>query len=373
MAISVAQRGATGSSGFPSSIATAFGSNNTLNNAIIVVGFIEANFTNFGISDSQGNSYSSVLSNYNATDGLGFEVWIAYGIKAGANTVTLTTGYNAANMHIYEVAGLAASAAFDVNNYQYQTGATSLTSNSATTNHANELLLGASAVLSVTPAYTLGSGYSNLNAANGTVFHSASEEQIVSSTGSYAATFSLNTNVTYTVTVLATFADTSSSGPLSVSVSDSTTTSESIFINTFRVNVSDSTTTSESTSLLVTSYINTSDSTTTSESEILLVTNFVSVSDSTTTSEKIDVLRNGARDISVSDSSVTSEAIALSVGLLVLDSTTTSESVTVLIPLLFSSVSDSTTTSENVPTPQISYSIPVQPGSTYFINGPKVV
>lgn len=153
---------------------------------------------------------------------------------------------------------------------------------------------------------------------------------------------------------------------LNVSVSDSTTTSETITVveSAIIISVSDPTTTSETIKVTLVSLVSPSDSITTSETIGILLLCFVSMSDSTSTSETITVTFGDST--SVSDSTSTSEVIGnfysdqiftretvtvvlITPGTLinVSDSTSTSETISVILVCLVS-VSDSTTTSETI-------------------------
>lgn len=210
MAISVAQRGKGGNPASANTIAVAFGSNVTATNAIIAVGVSDgADTTMSAISDTRSSVYN-LATTLIKTGGLSMKVWIAYGITAGANTVTLTTGFNDSDLFIFEVAGLAASSAYDKTISQVQPSATAITSTTAPlTTFANELLLGISGNINTAAlAYTLGASYSNLQQQDTNFANAASEERIVSSTGTYEADFTLAANTTNTRTAIFTFADT---------------------------------------------------------------------------------------------------------------------------------------------------------------------
>jgi endo-1,4-beta-D-glucanase Y len=134
-----------------------------------------------------------------------------------------------------------------------------------------------------------------------------------------------------------------------ISASDSTTTSESITaVLASLVTVSDSTAASETLKLLTTAYIAASDSTVTSENVSASPVSFINVSDSTATLEQLIVTSLSL--ISVSDATTTSESIALNetVQINISDSSVTSESVAAFLPFLPLSVSDSSSTSESV-------------------------
>lgn len=66
------------------SLTQAFSSSNTAGNCIVVVVYLFSGLPT--VSDSQGNSYTRV------SHGSLIDIWASVGIKAGSNTVTVTTG-----------------------------------------------------------------------------------------------------------------------------------------------------------------------------------------------------------------------------------------------------------------------------------------
>src|SRR6266849_3885173 len=100
----IQQKTGGSSTGSVASLVTAFGSNNTLGNSIVVVCGV-GNGTAPTISDTQLNSYSSVAQVANGT-AFNVAIVIATNCKAGANTVTVNNGGAAASiaMEIYEFA-----------------------------------------------------------------------------------------------------------------------------------------------------------------------------------------------------------------------------------------------------------------------------
>lgn len=76
------------------SLSAAFTSANKAGNAIVVAvsGVINTGFLN--VSDSQGNSYQQVVINGGGSNQGLLNIWVAFNIKAGANTVTVTTASN---------------------------------------------------------------------------------------------------------------------------------------------------------------------------------------------------------------------------------------------------------------------------------------
>lgn len=213
MAISVIQRAKAGDTGgITGFCAAAFGSNVTSGSAIIAIGFIGAT-SNAGLStptDTRGNTFNPIANINDGSSSIGMKAWIAYGTAAGADTVTMSDGSNISTLFVFEVSGLAASAAFDKIASAYQSSSTALSSgNTPTTGFANELLLGAFGLTSASGlSWTVGSGYSNLQTQATAFCESSSEEEIVSSTGAYAATATLAANTGNSLSVILTFSNT---------------------------------------------------------------------------------------------------------------------------------------------------------------------
>lgn len=216
MAISVAQRISAGDAATAGSCTPAFAANVAAGNNIIAIGFTGGTAASMSTpTDTRGNTFN-LLTTVTVGANNFIKVWIAYGTTAGADTVTMGDGFNDATLHIYEVAGLASSAAFDKTAAQQQVSATALDStNTPTTTNANELLIGAfvntdAGVL----AWTLGTNYTNLTKTDITFCNSMTEERIVSATGAYNATASLPANTDNIVCAIFTFSDTAiATGP----------------------------------------------------------------------------------------------------------------------------------------------------------------
>jgi fibronectin type 3 domain-containing protein len=157
----------------------AFPSNNTAGNLIIV----SFSWDNSGgqslstIGDSQGNSYTSAVGSGNNS------IYYAKNIHSGPNTVTVTfSAPTGGLMYLHEYAGLDTVAPLDQVSSQTGTG-TTITSGAKTTTKANELIFGYASVAHRVSA--AGSGFTVRETAAGNM----SEDMVVSSTGSYGATF----------------------------------------------------------------------------------------------------------------------------------------------------------------------------------------
>lgn len=132
-----------------SSYSVAFGSNNTAGSCL--VGFQRPGSTITGITDTQGNSWSTIAGNGNS--------WIAPNCKAGANTVTVALSA-AANLQISfaEYGGVATTSPVDQADFAATGLSTAALSSSVTTTRGGELIIGAFSQNGTnTPAYTAGS------------------------------------------------------------------------------------------------------------------------------------------------------------------------------------------------------------------------
>ena len=138
------------------------------------------------MADTQGNTFTQAVAN--GSDA----IFYATNINGGADTVTAnfaaSTGYSV--IYIHEYAGLATSPLDQVSS---QTGTgTAVTSGAKTTTQANELIFGYAAVDNRVSGG--GTGFTVRQTAGGNM----SEDMIVSSTGTYAATFTQNVSSGWT-------------------------------------------------------------------------------------------------------------------------------------------------------------------------------
>jgi hypothetical protein len=194
MSITLVQSASTHGSGAQNLF---FGADNTAGNAIIVLGCFAGVTGVNSIIDDAGNSYSHLASFLNGNGALEAQLFYAFNIAgplSGAfNSVTFTPGTPGVDtgIAIHEFSGINS---FDVESHNSGSGA-SQTSNSATTNFADELLFGFTATIlsGASPSATPGTGYTAVRtvAQNGSTLVSfITEYQIVSATGSFAATTS---------------------------------------------------------------------------------------------------------------------------------------------------------------------------------------
>ena len=168
----------------------AFNSANGAGN-LIVVYVVWDNPGSATISDSRGNTYAAAQA---ATRWQGSQwsaqVFYARNVAAGANTVTATFGTAITSfgiIYIHEYAGIDKVSPLDVSRSATGTSR-AMSSGSATTTNASDLILGAGASSNnVTGA---GSGFTTRSSA----FGNLTEDRNVTSTGSYAATATQNSN-----------------------------------------------------------------------------------------------------------------------------------------------------------------------------------
>lgn len=201
MAISVVQRKlGSDNNGGGGSASAAFASNITAGSAIIVVQAMSDSTAALWNkearppTDTLGNKYYLVQnSGFNSTAGVAIRIYVAYNSAAGANTVTATDNSNEMQLSCYEVSGLATYAAADKSKSASQASTTAYdTGNLASTTYANEILIaGFASVVGASP-FTVGTNFSNLQNQADTVDVLATEERIVSSTGTYNATATAN-------------------------------------------------------------------------------------------------------------------------------------------------------------------------------------
>ena len=165
----------------------------------------------FTVNDSLGNSWTSALSPVRrSTHGVA-QIFYVKSSLSGPDTVTVTSSIgNAAflELYVHEYSGTDTSAPLDVTAND-QGSSTTPSSGAATTTSSNELLFGF-ALLTHTGA--AGSGFT----ARETVTGDISEDEFVTTTGSYAATFSQPSTGQW-IAIMATFK--ASSGTSNPSVS----------------------------------------------------------------------------------------------------------------------------------------------------------
>ena len=167
-----------GSSTSVSGVSASFSSNTTAGDTIIVtVSTVGPAISS--VVDTQGNVYAQAVTV------TGSAIWYATNIKAGADTVTANFAASSLGLiYIHEYSGLATNPLDQVST---QTGTgTAVTSGAKTTTQANELIFGYASVNHC--AVGGGTGFTVRQTAGCNM----SEDMIVSSTGTYSATFTQN-------------------------------------------------------------------------------------------------------------------------------------------------------------------------------------
>lgn len=195
MAVSVVQRKtAVDSAGTSGTVSAAMTSNVTAGNCLVVIASMSdttAALFNKELqppTDTLGNKFYQIGNAFNSTFGVGMEIWVAYNILGGADTISMTNNGNEAEVAVYEVSGLPYYAAMNQSLVASIAAATSYdTGNMSATTVANALIL-AGFVSSPSDNWTAGTGYSNIQNVGGTQNTQGTEEKIVSSTGTYNAT-----------------------------------------------------------------------------------------------------------------------------------------------------------------------------------------
>jgi len=153
---------------------------------LVVVGWNDATATVLSVKDSLGNSYTLAAGPVKGTR-LSQAIYVAKNILAGSNTVTVSFSQAATfpDIRVLEYKGLNATAPVDVTAGASGSSGSSATvsSGSATTTSANELIFGAGMTNGgFTKAGT--SFTSEIITSDGDI----AEDEVVSSTGSYSAT-----------------------------------------------------------------------------------------------------------------------------------------------------------------------------------------
>src|SRR5262249_49870791 len=161
----------------------AFASPNVSGN-LIVAFVIWSNGGTASVTDTRGNAYTAATSRVSWGSGWSAQTFYARNIVAGSNTVraTFSTAINAWGVvYVHEYSGLDKTSPLDVT--ASATGSSNaMSSGSATTTNANDLLFGAAA--SSKTVTSAGSGFTPRSNASGNLI----EDRTVTATGSYAAT-----------------------------------------------------------------------------------------------------------------------------------------------------------------------------------------
>jgi hypothetical protein len=163
-----------------------FGSAVTTGNALYALAFSGGGSgESLTFTDSQSNSWSTVVSANLATDGDTMAIGCAIAGTSGSNTVTVSDGVR---LVLYEIHN--ATCTTDVTPVSSNTtGSTSCNSGPMTTSTANDLLIGFCGIDIAQTPWAGGSGWSNVfTAPTGSVADVLGEIQVGTSPGSYTAT-----------------------------------------------------------------------------------------------------------------------------------------------------------------------------------------
>jgi glucose/arabinose dehydrogenase len=166
-----------------------FASPNTAGNLIVVYA-VWSNAGSASVSDSAGNTYSPATARTTWASSWSAQVFYAKNVAGGGNTVTTTfaTAVNSFGVvYIHEYAGMDRVSPLDVSASAIGTTA-AMSSGSATTASANDLLFGAGA--SSKKVTQAGSGWTTRSTADG----NRTEDRTVTAAGPYAATATQNGN-----------------------------------------------------------------------------------------------------------------------------------------------------------------------------------
>jgi len=204
-AIALVQSNAIQGSGV-GSVSAAFPAGNTPGN--LIIGFVRLSSTaqTVTVTDSAGNVYTDAVTQGQTADGHQVHIFYAKNILGGANTVkaAFSTTNNHPWLAIYEYSGLNKTTPLDQTAHAQGSSGAASSGAAAVTVSANELLFAATGLpASYTGTATAGTGYTMLQ--RDTSGSTADNEgEVVSTTGTYATTFSLSPGTNWTA-VLATF------------------------------------------------------------------------------------------------------------------------------------------------------------------------
>jgi hypothetical protein len=177
-------------------LSQAFPNNNTAGNLIVVFLRISTTTQTVSVTDTQGNTYVDAVNQAQSADGHQAYIFYAANVKGGANTVNAT--FSGSNGHpflaVYEYSGLSASAPLDRTAQAQGSSSTPSSGATATTSASSELVFsGLGLPSSSTVSVTSGSGFTlEQQDTISPGSRSASEDDLVQSTGSYAGTYLLN-------------------------------------------------------------------------------------------------------------------------------------------------------------------------------------
>jgi len=189
------------------SVSVAFPTANTAGNLILAFVRMSSSTQTVTLSDSAGNTYIQAVAQVQNSDGSQVHLFYAKNtLGASANTVTAT--FSSTNNHpwlaIYEYKGLNTTNPLDQVASAQGSGSTPNSGATPTTTSGNELVFGAMGLAaSYSGTQTVGSGFSFLEQDTASS-PAANESMLVTSTGSYTATFTLSGSPNWSA-IVATF------------------------------------------------------------------------------------------------------------------------------------------------------------------------
>lgn len=183
-----------------SSVAVTYPAAQTAGNLNVVeVGWNDATSSVNTVTDSSGNGYALAVDPTSGTE-LRQSIYYAKNINAGSNTVTVTFSKAAAavDLRVLEYSGLDTANPLDVTAGAAGTGATG-NSGSATTNSANELIIGAGMTAGAFTKAGTGFTLRMITSPDADI----AEDQITTATGSYSATAPTSTSTPWVMQMAA--------------------------------------------------------------------------------------------------------------------------------------------------------------------------
>jgi RHS repeat-associated protein len=187
------------------SVAKAFTSSTAAGNTIVVFVRVSSSTADLNTpTDTQGNTYHLAVNTYQATGARRLAIFYAFNITGGPDTVTATSTTSGTNLQIamHEYSGILKTAdPLDQTVGTAGAGPSNPTSGTVTTTQTNELIFGACTDGVFT--YTAGSGFTLRESLFSTTI-SATEDKIVSSTGTYSASCT-QSSATNWIAAIATF------------------------------------------------------------------------------------------------------------------------------------------------------------------------
>lgn len=172
------------------SIAATWGGNTATGNlSVLGVAWTGSGINVSSVTDSQGNTYQSARAKTAASSGIDYyQIWYAENITGGT-TPTVTVNFSGSatfrRIGMHEVSGLATSGSLDQTNAGTATSGTTVNPGNVTTTVADEYLFAGGTCFN-NETFTQGT---NWNARTTPATDTFTQDRIVSSTGTYATSF----------------------------------------------------------------------------------------------------------------------------------------------------------------------------------------